>query len=58
MLQAWVIRTLRARAERMAVKAGKDIPTVSLQEMLSAFDGMSISMDGVGTELTRLLREE
>ena len=56
--QVWVIRTLRARADRPAVKQGKDIPTVSLQELLAprAFGRMSIGLDP--NEIPRLLREE
>lgn len=58
MLQVWVIRTLRTRADRPAVKAGKDIPSVSLQELQAptAFGRMSIGPNP--TELMRLLQEE
>lgn len=58
MVQVWVIRTLRNRADKPAVKAGKDIPSVSLQELQAptAFGRMSIGLDP--NELTRLLREE
>jgi hypothetical protein len=58
MLQVWVIRTLRTRADRPAVKAGKDIPSVSLQELQAptAFGRMSFGLNP--TELVRLLQEE
>lgn len=57
-LQVWVIKTLRQRADKPAVKQGRDIPSVSLQEMLTPklFGRMSIGMDT--NELQRLLREE
>ena len=53
-----MIRTLRTRADRPAVKAGKDIPSVSLQELQAptAFGRMSIGPNP--TELMRLLQEE
>lgn len=58
MLQVWVIRTLRTRADRPAVKAGKDIPSVSLQELYAptAFGRMGIGRNP--NELVRLLQEE
>lgn len=53
--QVHVIRLLRARAERPAVKAGKALAEVSLTELLVAFNGMSIATPDA---MTRLLREE
>jgi hypothetical protein len=53
-----VVRTLRHRADLPNVKAGKAIPTVSLQEMQAqnAFLNMSFGRDV--NEITRMLRDE
>lgn len=58
LLQVWVIRTLRHRADLPNVKAGKAIPMVSLQEMQAqnAFINMSFGSDV--NEVARMLREE
>lgn len=54
-LQAHVVRLLRARMDKPNVKAGKITASVSMSELLTAFDGMSIANE---VEMMRLLQLE
>ena len=55
-VQVYVIRTLRQRADRAAVKAGKAIASVTLVELQTAFQNMSFGVDP--DAIARMLREE
>jgi hypothetical protein len=42
-VQAHVVRLLRVRMDKPNVKAGKAVASVTLSELLAAFEGMSIA---------------
>lgn len=54
--QVHVLRLLRSRMDKPAVKAGKAVASVSLAELAVSFDGMSLSHTRDAME--RLLRDE
>jgi hypothetical protein len=54
-LQAHVVRLLRARMDKPNVKAGKAVASVTLGELLTAFGGMNIAYPD---QIVRMLREE
>lgn len=56
-LQAYVIRLLRTRADKPNVKSGKAVASVTLTELMNAFQSMSIAVAG-REHMAKLLREE
>lgn len=55
-LQAYVIRTLRQRADRPKVKSGEQVAMLSMLELQVAFQSMSFGHEP--EQIARMLREE